>query len=46
MIHGDFFEHMAKDAGGKHVQFKKRLRQDILRFRANAWKLIFGSFAT
>ena len=29
--------------GGKHVKVEKRRRQDILRFRAWAGKLILGS---
>ena len=32
--------------GGKHVKVKKRRRQDILRFRADARKLILGSIGT
>ena len=32
--------------GGKHVKVKKRRRQDILRFRAAARKLILGSIGT
>ena len=32
--------------GGKHVKVKKRQRQDILRFRADARKLILGSIGT
>ena len=35
-----------KMRGGKHVKFKKRRRQDILRFRADARKLILGSIGT
>ena len=31
---------------GKHVKVKKRQRQDILRFRADARKLILGSIGT
>ena len=41
-----FFKHMPEDAGGKHVKVKKRGRQDILRFRADARKLILGSIGT
>ena len=29
--------------GGKHVKIKKRRRQDILRFLADARKLILGT---
>ena len=32
--------------GGKHVKVKKRRRQDILRFGADARKLILGSIGT
>ena len=32
--------------GGKHVKVKKRQRQDILRFRADARKMILGSIGT
>ena len=32
--------------GGKHVKVKERRRQDILRFRADARKLILGSIGT
>ena len=35
-----------KMRGGKHVKVKKRRRQDILRFRADARKLILGSIGT
>ena len=35
-----------KMRGGKHVKVKKRQRQDILRFRADAQKLILGSIGT
>ena len=35
-----------KMRGGKHVKVKKRRRQDILRFRAAARKLVLGSIAT
>ena len=31
---------------GKHVKVKKRQRQDILRFRADARKLILGAIGT
>ena len=41
-----FFKHMPEDAGGKHVKVKKRQNQDILRFRADAGKLILGSIGT
>ena len=41
---GAFFpKHLPEDAGGKHDKVKKRRRQDILRFRADACKLILGS---
>ena len=32
--------------GGKHVKVKKWRRRDILRFRADVWKLILGSIGT
>ena len=35
-----------KMRGVKHVKVKKRRRQDIMRFRANARKLILGSIGT
>ena len=35
-----------KMRGGKHVKIKKRQRQDTLRFRADARKLILGSIGT
>ena len=35
-----------KMRGGKHVKVKKRRRQDILHFRADARKLILGSTGT
>ena len=35
-----------KMLGGKHVKVKKRRRQDILRFRADARKLILGLIGT
>ena len=35
-----------KMQGGKNVKVKKRQRQDIVRFCANAPKLIFGSIGT
>ena len=35
-----------KMRGGKHVKVKKRQRQDILRFRTAARKLILGSIGT
>ena len=35
-----------KMRGGKHVKVKKRWRQDILCFRADARKLILGSIGT
>ena len=38
-----FFKHMLKVGGGKHVKVKKLQRQDILRLRADARKLILGS---
>ena len=38
-----FFKHMPEDADGKNVKVKKRRRQDILHFRADAQKLILGS---
>ena len=39
-----FFKHICqKMRGGKHVKVKKRRRQDILRFCADARKLILGS---
>ena len=41
-----FFKHMPEDAGDKRVKVKKRRRQDILRFRTDARKLILGSIGT
>ena len=35
-----------KMRGGNHVKVKKRRRQDILRFRADARKLVLGSMGT
>ena len=35
-----------KMRGGKHVKVKKQRCQDILCFRADAWKLILGSIGT
>ena len=35
-----------KMRGGKHVKVKKWQRQDTLRFRADAQKLILGSIGT
>ena len=35
-----------KMRGGKHVKVKKGWRQDILRFRVDAQKLILGSIGT
>ena len=37
---------MPEDAGVKHVKVKKRRRQDILCFRADARKQILGSIGT
>ena len=37
---------MSKDVGGKQVKVKKRQRKDILRFRADARKMILGSIGT
>ena len=33
---------MPDDGGGTHVEVKKRQRQDVLRFRADAQKRILG----
>ena len=41
-----FSDTCQKMRGGKHVKVKKRRRQDILRFRADARKLILGSIGT
>ena len=43
---GFFWNTCQKMRGGKHVKVKKRRRQDILRFRADARKLILGSIGT
>ena len=43
----EFFQtHARKMRGRKHVKVKKRRRRDILRFRADARKLILGSIGT
>ena len=43
----DFFSNTCQKMwGGKHVKVKKRQRQDILRFGADARKLILGSIGT
>ena len=41
-----FFQTHAIRWGGKHVKVKKRRRQDIVRFRNDARKLILGSIGT
>ena len=40
-----FSDTCQKMRGGKHVKVKKRRRQHILRFRADARKLILGSIS-
>ena len=41
-----FSDTCQKMRGGKYVKVKKRRRQDILRFYADAWKLILGPIGT